>query len=251
MTKKKILITNDDGIYGAGLEPLKKALRAAGQVYSVVPEQERSTASHSLTLHKPLRVKQIGRRDYILNGTPADCVRFAVLHLIPKIDLVVSGINSGVNLGEDVIYSGTVAGAVEAAILRIPALAVSRPPDTDPRAFVLAAKMAARVVRAMLRYKNPKGICFNLNVPASKNGTKESKGIRVTHLGHRLYGKTVTARQDPRGHRYYWLLAKKVLGVPTPGSDVESFDRGYAVLTPLTLDWTATAFLSELKKWKI
>ncbi|MEK7287799.1 MAG: 5'/3'-nucleotidase SurE [Elusimicrobiota bacterium] len=252
MEKKRILISNDDGIYGPGLEPLERALARMGEVFVVVPDQERSTASHSLTLHKPLRVKQMGERKYILNGTPADSVRFAILHLLHgRVDLVVAGINSGVNLGEDVIYSGTVASAVEATLIGVDAIAVSRPHEANPAAFVPAARVAAQVARAVLKNGLPRGICLNLNVPAALNGgTGKVKGIAVTGLGHRLYGKKVTIRRDPRGHQYFWLLAKSVLGVPTPGSDVEAFERGYATLTPLSLDWTAQYYIPEIKRWK-
>lgn len=231
---------------------MERALSKLGHVYVVVPDQERSTASHSLTLHKPLRVKQMGARRYILNGTPSDAVRFAILHLLHgKVDLVVSGINSGVNLGEDVIYSGTVAAAVEAALIGIDALAVSRPPETNPKAFEPAAKVAARVAAAILKNGLPKGSCLNLNVPAIGNGAiRNIKGIAVTELGHRLYGKKVTIRRDPRGNQYYWLLAKNVVGVPIPGSDVQSFEQGYAALTPLSLDWTLKTYIPELKRWK-
>ncbi|MBI2069203.1 MAG: 5'/3'-nucleotidase SurE [Elusimicrobia bacterium] len=253
MPKRKILITNDDGIYGPGLKALERALAKFADVFVIVPDQERSTASHSLTLHKPLRVRQISKRTYILNGTPADCARFGLLHLLSgRMDLVVSGINSGLNLGEDVIYSGTVAAAVEATMIGVPAIAVSRTPEANPAAFSGAAEIAARVAKGVLRHGLPEGITLNVNVPSGKrNGTSGIKGCRVTHLGHRLYGKKVTMRSDPRGHRYYWLLAKNVQGVPTPGSDVESFEQGYATITPIGLDWTAVQYLADLKKWKI
>ncbi|MBI4369186.1 MAG: 5'/3'-nucleotidase SurE [Elusimicrobia bacterium] len=252
MAKRTILLTNDDGIYGPGLKPLKSALSKLGHVVCIVPEQERSAASHALTLHKPLRVQQVSRNIYILNGTPADCTRFGILHLLmSKVDLVVSGINSGVNLGEDVIYSGTVAAAVEGAMLGLPAVAVSRPPEANPSAYVPAAAAAARVAKNVLKRNLPPGVCLNVNVPAARNGrAPKLKGFVVTQLGHRVYGKKVTIRRDPRGRHYYWLIGKNVLGVPTPGSDVEAFEKGYVTITPVTTDWTALAFLTDLKRWK-
>ncbi len=254
MAKKKvILLTNDDGIYGPGLEVLRQALSRLGDLYVVVPDQEKSTASHSLTLHKPIRFRELRPRLYILNGTPSDCVRFGILYLLKrKVDLVVSGINSGVNLGEDVIYSGTVAAAVEATMLDIPAFAISRLPGKDPKEFVGGAHFAKKLARLIFKNNLPSDVCLNVNVPGrGKGGDLHPKGVKVTHLGHRVYGKKITIRRDPRGNSYYWLLAKNVLGIPTPGSDVESFDRGYITVTPLQLDWTAHEFLSELERWKL
>ncbi|MHB9154532.1 MAG: 5'/3'-nucleotidase SurE, partial [Endomicrobiales bacterium] len=158
--------TNDDGIYGPGLQPLVSELKKVGKVVVVVPDQERSGTSHSITLHKPLRVQQLGVDMYIINGTPADCVRYGALSLIKRgVDLVVSGVNAGPNMGHDVIYSGTVAGAREAALLRIPALAVSVA-ETAGGNFSLAAKVAADLARKILKEKYPEQIYLNVNVPA-------------------------------------------------------------------------------------
>lgn len=247
--KKHILVVNDDGINGPGLKPLIKALSSVGRVTTIVPDHERSAVSHSLTLHKPLRLRMTEPRVYTLNGTPADCVRFGVLHLLDsKPDLVVSGVNNGVNLGEDVIYSGTVAGACEGVMLNIPAIAVSQSPSNQSKDFVLASRFAAKLSDLVLKKGLPSGICLNVNVPLPKNG-KKAKALAV-HLGHRLYGNKITIRRDPRGHQYYWLLAKNVLGVSTPGSDVEAMKQGNIAVTPLQLDWTASDCLQEIKKWK-
>lgn len=249
--KKRILITNDDGIYGPGLEPLRESLASLGELFIVVPDQEKSTASHSLTIHKPLRSKEISDRFYILSGTPADCVRFGILHLLRrKVDLVVAGINSGVNLGEDVIYSGTVACAVEAAMLDVPAIALSQPPSQDSKKFVPGAQFARRLARLVLKRGLPKGVCLNVNIPIDRHDSSRNiRGAKVTHLGHRLYGKKVTIHRDPRGHQYYWLLGRHVVGVPTPGSDVEAYDQGYITVTPIQLDWTAHHFIEALESW--
>lgn len=251
--QKQILITNDDGIDAPGLFPLINNLKGLGKITTIVPDHERSAVSHSLTLHKPLRLRKVKPGVYTLNGTPADCVRFGVLHLLAaKPDLVVSGINSGINLGEDVIYSGTVAGAMEGAMLDIPSIAVSHPPSQRSKDFIPAAQFARKISKAVLDKGLPKGLCLNVNVPALKNGNGRVPKFKAipAGLGHRLYGNKITIRLDPRGNQYYWLLAKNVLGVSIPGSDVEALKRGMISITPLQLDWTAQHYLPELKKWK-
>lgn len=253
MGYKRILLTNDDGVYGPSLRMLARRLRVLGHVTVIVPDHERSTASHSLTLHKPLRFRELSKDFFILNGSPADCVRFGILYILRhKVDLVVSGINAGVNLGEDVIYSGTVAAAIEGLMLHVPGFAVSQPPGADEKQYAAATRFAVQLGRLVLKNGLPKDICLNVNVPAlKKNGFRKIYGARVVHLGHRVYGKKITIRRDPRGSSYYWLLSKNVGGVPTPGSDVEAFEKGYITVTPLRLDWTAKEFMPELKKWAL
>ena len=245
---REILVVNDDGIYGRGLDPLVRRMKELGEVTVVVPDQERSTASHSLTLHKPLRVKEVAKRTYILNGSPADCTRFGILELLrEKADLVVSGINQGLNLGEDVIYSGTVAAAMEATMLEIPALAVSQ--DLSEKSyFHAAAQIASRIAQKIFRHGLPPGTSLNVNVPALP--ASQIRGILPTRLGKRLYGKKVTVRSDPRGHLYFWLIGKKVSGIALPGSDVAAIQRGWASMTPLKLDITDAEMLGQLKLWK-
>ncbi|MEK6543183.1 MAG: 5'/3'-nucleotidase SurE [Elusimicrobiota bacterium] len=248
---KRILVTNDDGINGLGLKILADKLQRLGEVIVVAPDHERSTASHSLTLHKPLRFRTVAKNRYSLSGSPADCVRFGILHLLRhKLDLVISGINAGVNLGEDVVYSGTVAAAVEGSMLDIPAIAVSAQSHVNEKQFGCAADIALKVARKVLRYGLPKDVCLNVNVPmAPSKRLRGVKGIKPACLGHRVYGKKVTIRRDPRGNAYYWLLADQVSGIPSKGSDVEAFEDGYATVTPLKLDWTDKEYIQELDKW--
>jgi len=254
--KKQILITNDDGIYGPGLLPLIKELKKVGKVHVVVPNQERSGVSHALTLDRPLRAFKIkngltgGEDIYIVNGTPADCVRLSVLSLFKsnnqkrKIDLVVSGINRGANLGEDVIYSATVAAAREASMLSVPGLAVSLQVKNG-QYFSTAVKYAAQVSKWILKNGLPLGIFFNLNVPDLPE--KEIKGLTVTHLGKRIYSEDIRPRIDPRGLKYYWLTGKTPSGVNKPGTDIAALHNNMVSLTPLRYDTTAEELITVLE----
>lgn len=244
--KPNILVANDDGINGPGLKPLVAAMRGLGTVTVVVPDQERSADSHSLTLHKPIRIHRIEAGVYTLNGSPADCVRFAVLEILKrKLDLVVAGINRGYNLGEDVIYSGTVAAAREATLLNVPALAFSQ----DPRglSYAASAACAKRLVRLVLRRQLPPGVCLNVNFPASK----AFKPALPCRLGRRIYSQIVTKRADPRGGHYYWLAGKSVSGVNAKGTDVAAVYAGRVSVTPLHIDNTDFAMLETLKTWEL
>jgi 5'-nucleotidase len=246
MKKPRILVCNDDGINGPGLPALIAAMRRLGRVTVSVPEQERSADSHSLTLHKPIRVRRVSPDVYTLNGSPADCARFGVLEILKqKVDLVVSGINRGYNLGEDVIYSGTVAAAMEATLLRIPSIAFSMDPGgTDYRP---AAAFAQRLARQTLRRGLPVGVCLNVNFPApTKAGYKKALPAK---LGRRIYGTDITRRADPRGLDYFWLAGQQVTGIDEPGTDVGAVSRGAVSVTPLKIDNTDTAFLQALSAW--
>lgn len=231
---KTILVTNDDGIYGSGLKPLVKELKKIGRVIVVVPDQERSGTSHSITLHKPLRIQEIEKDTFLVNGTPADCVRYGSLSLAKRtVDLVVSGINTGPNMGSDVIYSGTVAGAREGVLLGLPSFAISVAEPAGGN-FALAGKIAAQIGKKLLGAGIPKGIYLNVNVP------KAVKGIKLTSLGQRVYDDEIECRTDPRGIKYYWLAGKFVSCVHKKGTDVTVTQDGYASVTPLLLDPTAT-----------
>jgi 5'-nucleotidase len=247
MKRPKILVCNDDGINGPGLPALIAAMRRIGRVTVSVPEHERSADSHSLTLHKPIRVRRVSPDVYTLNGSPADCSRFGVLELLKeKVDLVVSGINRGYNLGEDVIYSGTVAAAMEATLLRIPSIAFSMDPDgADYRP---AAAFALRLARQTLHRGLPVGVCLNVNFPApTKAGYKKAVAAR---LGRRIYGTDITRRSDPRGLEYFWLAGQQVTGVDEPGTDVGAVSHGAVSVTPLKIDNTDEPFLQALSAWK-
>ena len=247
MKKPRILVCNDDGINGPGLPALIAAMRRVGRVTVSVPEQERSADSHSLTLHKPIRVRRVSPDVYTLNGSPADCSRFGILELLNgKADLVVSGINRGYNLGEDVIYSGTVAAAMEATLLRIPAVALSMDPDADD--YRAASLYAQRLARQVLRRGLPVGVCLNVNFPAQpKNGYKVAVPAK---LGRRIYGTAITRRADPRGQDYFWLAGRQVTGVDEPGTDVAAVSRGRISITPLKIDNTDASALQALSAWK-
>ena len=248
MKRPRILICNDDGINGPGLPGLAAAMRRLGRVTVCVPDQERSADSHSLTLHKPIRVRRTGEDSYALNGSPADCARFGLLEILGgKADLVVSGINRGYNLGEDVIYSGTVAAAMEATLLRTPAVAFSMDPSTrDYRpAAAYAQKLAAQVLRRGL----PIGVCLNVNFPVPPKGGY--KGACAARLGRRIYGTDITRRADPRGFEYFWLAGREVRGIDEPGTDVAAVSRGKVSITPLKIDRTDDAVLHALREWKL
>lgn len=248
MKRPKILVCNDDGIQGPGLPALIAAMRRIGRVTVSVPEHERSADSHSLTLHKPIRVRKVAEGVYTLNGSPADCARFGILEILKeKVDLVVSGINRGYNLGEDVIYSGTVAAAMEATLLKIPSIAFSSNPEAVD--YRPAAAFAQRLSRQVLRRGLPLGLCLNVNFPHLAKGST-FKGAGPTKLGRRIYGTDITRRADPRGLEYYWLAGRQVTGVDEPGTDVAAVSRGRVSVTPLKIDNTDTAFLQALSAWK-
>lgn len=247
--KPRILICNDDGVYGQGLRPLIAAMKRIGRVTVVVPDQERSADSHSLTLHKPLRVREVAKDFYIMNGSAADCARFGILEIMQqKVDFVASGINQGFNLGEDVIYSGTVAGAMEGTLLKIPAAAFSQGVGHDS-SFSAAAAFARKLALKVLKYGLPEGVCLNVNIPDIP--AAKIKSVEIAKLGKRDYGKKVTVRSDPRGHRYFWLAGKNVSGISFPGSDVAAIDAGSISVTPLHIDNTHLGSLPILKKWNL
>jgi len=249
MKRPRILVCNDDGIHGPGLPALIAAMRRLGRVTVSVPEQERSADSHSLTLHKPIRVREVAESVYTLNGSPADCARFGVLEILKEqVDLVVSGINRGYNLGEDVIYSGTVAAAMEATLLKIPSLAFSMDPEGSD--YRPAAAFAQRLARQVLRRGLPPGVCLNVNFPAAPKGGAY-KTAAPTKLGRRIYGTDITRRADPRGIEYFWLAGRQVTGVDEPGTDVAAVERGKVSITPLKIDNTDHAALQALATWAL
>ena len=245
--KPSILVCNDDGIYGPGLPPLAAALGPLGRVTVVVPEQERSAISHAITLHKPIRVRRVKTNTYIINGTPADCVRFGVLSLMKnRADIVVSGINKGPNLGVDTVYSGTLGAAREACVLGLQSVAVSLV-DEGKGCFATAARFTRVLVRRLLQHPLPPQTCLNVNVP--DRPPARVRGVAVTHLGKRRYGKELTSRVDPRGQNYYWLAGETPTGIASPGSDVGAVEGGVISVTPISLDMTAHGQIAALKQW--
>lgn len=247
-----ILCANDDGIHSRGLKVLAEALSSFARVVVVAPETEQSATSHSITLHRPLRLRRVDTDRFALDGTPADCVYLAVhldapredgqpnVRILPrKPDLVVSGINRGINLGQDVFYSGTVAAAREGALRGVPAIAASvevKVDDTgivrfDPQHVAELTVKIAKQVLAMPKVPGERALLLNLNAPMGP-----IRGLSATTLGTRLWTEAVDARLDPRGRPYFWIGGKGVEHAHAPGSDTEAFDAGLASLTALRLD---------------
>jgi len=244
-----ILVCNDDGYRSEGILALAEALRALGTVYVVAPDRERSAAGHSLTLSHPLRVEKVGTRAYAVDGTPTDCVNLAVNGILrgKKIALVASGINKGANMGDDITYSGTVAGAMEGTLLGIPSIAVSLVSRNHFR-FEASAKFTHEVARKVLRHKIPKDTLLNINLPNVP--PEEIRGVRVTRQGKRIYGDAIVEKRDPRGRKYYWIGGDSLEREDIPGSDLEAVEEGYISVTPLHLDMTDYASLRAIRRWK-
>jgi 5'-nucleotidase len=235
VTGPRILVTNDDGIFSEGIERLAAALSEVGDVFTVAPDQERSAAGHALTLDTPLRAKEIGEKRWSVNGTPTDCVNWGVLHLLRdrRPALLFSGINLGLNLGDDVTYSGTVSAAFEGALLGIPSVAVSQ--EIEPGfTFDAASRFAARLARKLLDQPLPPKTLININIPAGK-----VRGVRVGRLGTRRYGETVIEKTDPRGRPYYWIGSTLPVGELEEGTDISSVAEKFISMTPVHLDLTA------------
>jgi 5'-nucleotidase len=237
MVRPLILLSNDDGYRASGIQAMRRALSEFAEVVVCAPEIEQSATSHALSVHRALRLFEHSADSFSVDGTPADCV-YVALHgktrILPRWpDLVVSGVNHGVNLGDDVFYSGTVAAAREAALKGIPALAVSTPFDAD---MDRASALARQVAQAVLLRPITAPLLLNLNVP------KGYTALRAARLGRRIYQDEVDFRRDPRGREYLWLGGPSTEHPNLPGSDTEAFDAGVASLTALSLDlWAREA----------
>ncbi len=243
-----ILATNDDGVYSPGLSILARAMKELGDVVVVAPDKEQSAVSHSLTLHRPLLVEEVMENVYSCNGTPTDCVHLAVNGLLKrKPDLVVSGINKGGNLGDDVTYSGTVSAALEAAIMGIPAIAFSMVARQDFR-FQSAAEFAVRLGAHCLERGMKPDTLLNVNVP--NLAPEEIRGARVTRQGRRVYGGTVLERIDPRGKKYYWIGGETENWVEDESADHFAVRSGYISVTPLKFDLTDNEALESRDGWE-
>lgn len=244
------LLTNDDGVDSPGLEHLAFHLSKQGEVYVVAPERERSAAGHSITMHKPIRARYKGERGngikvWETSGSPADCVVVGIFDLLPrKPDLVVSGINLGPNLGEDLTYSGTVSGAMEGYLCDVPSLAISLSTFVDPD-WETASLIGAKVVEAALKIHSL--VLLNINIPHFP--LSNIKGFRLTRLGRRRYTGRLSKRADPFGRPYYWIGGVLEDGAPDEGTDVWAVENGYVSITPLTLDLTDYSLLESLKPW--
>ena len=243
MTRPRILVTNDDGIFSEGIERLASALAAVGDVFTVAPDQERSAAGHSLTLHSPLRAKLVGENRWSVDGTPTDAVNWGVLHLLKdrRPNLLFSGINLGLNLGDDVTYSGTVSAAFEGTLIGVPSVAISQEIETGFN-FEAAARFAERFARRLLDSPLSPGTLVNVNVPAG-----EPTGVRVVRLGKRRYGETVIEKADPRGRPYYWIGSTLPVGELEEGTDISAVAEKCISLTPLHLDLTDYRSMEKLQ----
>jgi 5'-nucleotidase len=240
----KILVTNDDGIHSPGIVALAEALAEIGEVTVVAPAHEMSAASRSLTLARPLRVDRIDDRHYAVDGTPADCVTLAMNLIFADGDLptlVVSGINKGGNLGEDVTYSGTVAGALEASVYGLPGIAVSLVQRVDFD-FAAAAQFAVEISRRVLEDGLPAGTVLNVNVPPGP-----VQGVRVTRQGTKIIRPNVITGTDPRQRKYYWIGEESLTWNEETGTDYESLGQGLVSITPLHSDLTDHRALERMR----
>lgn len=242
----RILVTNDDGIYSEGITALAAHLQTVGEVVVVAPSSEQSATSHSLTLTRPLRITKLKENWYKVDGTPTDCVMLALSHILkngPRPDLVVSGINHGANLGDNVTYSGTVAGALEGSIYGLPSIAVSVV-GREPFNFEPAGRFAAQLAQKVVGEGLPKGTLLNVNVPHG-----EIRGVRITPTGTKVAETRIVEGRDPRGRRYYWIGEDSATWHEVPGVDYEAIQQGYISITPLRNDLTDHRALAELNHW--
>jgi 5'-nucleotidase len=252
----RILLTNDDGIYAPGLRALRPELAKLGEVTVVAPATEQSAVGHSVTLTTPLVVQEVldERKEplgWAVEGRPADCVKLALRELLPgPPDLIVSGLNAGSNAGINVLYSGTVAAAIEGAFFRCTSVACSleytrlRPLD-----FGRGADLSRRVIEQILAQRPPAGTLFNVNIPSPERGPV--RGLRVVPQNVAPYVETYDRRTDPRGRVYFWTVPEYHCPEPHPDTDVTALAEGYVTLTPLQFDLTQAALLAEMSRWEL
>lgn len=236
----RILVTNDDGIFSEGLKCLAEAMSEVAEVVVVAPDREQSASGHSLTLHRPLRMRKVREHWYSVDGTPTDCVNMAVQGVLKEDppNLVVSGINYGVNMGDDVTYSGTVSAAFEASMHQLPAVAFSQEVG-EGFDFERSAGFARELVKVLTGGELPADLLLNVNFPAV-----ECRGIRWTRLGKRYYQQSIVEKVDPMGRKYYWI-AGSPRWEKQSGTDHEAVTDGFASVTPLHLDLTDYRGLEE------
>ncbi len=245
----RILVTNDDGYRADGIRTLVDAARGLGEVRVVAPDREQSATSHSLTLHNPLRVRDRGEGVLAVDGTPTDCVILALGMLLEqRPDVVLSGINHGPNLGDDVLYSGTVAAAMEAVILGVPAVAISLA-TFDEALLAGWGPVTARLLEQLLRSDMPRETLLNINLPPVP--PEQGKGVRVTTLGRREYVGSLTRATDPNGREYFWIGGGESRWWGGADSDFKAIHEGYVSVTPLHLDLTNYKLLEDLSRWDL
>ncbi len=246
----RLLITNDDGIHARGLAVLAAAARSLGEVSIVAPDRQQSASSHSLTLHRPLRVTEVERGSWTVDGTPTDCVLLAVNQILAhRPDFVLSGVNHGPNMGEDVLYSGTVAAAMEATILGIPSVAFSFVGASPDRLEAFEGRIRVLLRGLVEREDFPDETFFNVNVP--DRAAEEIKGVKVTALGRRVYSDSLTESRDPQGREYFWIGGGESHWRGREDSDFRAVRAGYISVTPLHLDLTNFRLMEEVRSWPL
>jgi 5'-nucleotidase len=244
MLSKRILITNDDGIQNPGIKALEASLAQVGEVTVIAPDREMSATSQSISLHTPLRIHQIDDRHYGIGGTPADSVIMALYKILPqRPDLLVSGINPGGNLGENVVYSGTVGGAMEGAVHGVPSFAISLASRKEPD-FSSAAAFAAQLATKILEEGMEPGVCLNVNVPRG-----DVRGVRITRQSQKVSQNLVLEQKDPRGRPHYWLDETVELTDVEPDSDIGAILAHEISVTPLQVDRTHYPRLNHISHW--
>ena len=250
LAKARLLVTNDDGIYAPGIAALERVARQlSDDVWVVAPENEQSGASHSLTLRRPLRIRELEERRYAIDGTPTDCVLLAVNHILKSEPpaIVLSGFNRGGNLGEDVTYSGTVAAAIEGTMLGVPSIAMSqmvgKPHD---REFDVAETLAPDLIRQLCRIGWPRSALINVNFP--ERTPAQNPRFRVVRQGRRKVGDHISVGRDPRGEPYYWIGWMRTEEGVLPETDIWAINEGYVSITPVDLELTDQATLTRLEE---
>jgi len=248
-----VLLTNDDGIDSEGLIALKKFFEKENNVFIIAPLREQSCASHSLTMNSPLRIYEYGKNYFAVDGTPTDCIMLGVNKIFEKVkfDLLVSGINYGANLGDDITYSGTVAAAMEGCLLKIPSIAVSSYVDFEKRPdyvhYDSAVLYLEKVLKIMLTIDDFSDCFFNLNVPDLP--IEQIKGLKITKQGKRTYKDVIVENTDPRGKKYYWIAGTPITLPNGNNTDLDALENNYASLTPLHLDLTNYNYIKILNKF--
>jgi 5'-nucleotidase len=245
-----ILVTNDDGVHSPGLISLYNAMKELGDAYIIAPDRERSAVSHSLTMHRPLKVEELLEHVYSINGTPTDCVAIGISKILTERPaLVVSGINKGANLGDDITYSGTVSAAIESTIMGIPSFAISLVIEKQPALplhFDTASRIAVVIGRYILEKSLPYDTLLNVNIPDVQ--INSIKGIKFTRQGKRIYDNSIQETFDPNGKKHYWIGGGEPYWEHGEDTDIQAIQGGYISITPIHLDLTNYEALEFLKQ---
>ncbi len=245
-----ILVTNDDGIHAPGIRILAEVLCNLGNVFVVAPDRERSAVGHALTLHHPLRATKVDANIFAVDGTPTDCVNLGIHSLIScKPDIVISGINRGGNLGDDITYSGTVSAAMEATLMGVPAFAISLVTDGEGANYLAAALFASKLADTIFRKGLPEDTFLNVNIPDLPMDSLLPP--LITRQGKRVYDGTIINKVDPRGRDYYWIGTVNLNFLDIEGSDNAAVSQGHISITPLHLDLTNYNSITRLRNWKL